>query len=79
MKFFFILLMINLYGLTKYMVDYSIKNVSYQKQMTTDFFCPLGSLLGRLIFKFKLKENPSGYIFGIFLEIFLTAIYFIMI
>jgi len=74
MKLFLILFAINLFGFMKY-IDYTVTEVSYKKQLITDFFCPVGSFLGRLLFHFKIKENPSGYILGIFFQIFIIIIY----
>ena len=68
-----ILLVINLIGLYKY-IDYSSDptGVAYRTQMLTDFLCPVGGLIGRLLFSFKLKQNSAGMIFGLFLEVFIT-------
>jgi hypothetical protein len=68
-----VLLVINLIGLYKY-IDYSSDStgVAYRTQMLTDFLCPIGGIVGRILFSFKLKQNASGIVFGLFLEIFIT-------
>lgn len=76
MRFYILsLIVLNLIGFYKY-VDYSSKPVEYRRQLLTDFFCPIGSLIGRIFFAFKLRENMSGYILGLFFEIFATIIFF---
>ena len=66
------LLLINLIGFYKY-IDYSDKTVSYRTQMLTDFFCPIGGLIGRILFAFKLRENAMGIVMGIFFYIFISV------
>jgi hypothetical protein len=41
--------------------------------MLTDFFCPIGGLIGRILFAFKLRENAMGIVMGIFFYIFITV------
>lgn len=74
LKILLIMIVINLFGFVKY-IDYSVQGVSYKKQMLTDFLCPIGSFIGRLLFKFKIKENSSGYISGFFLQVFLLILF----
>jgi len=67
------LLLVNLIGFYKY-IDYSDKTVSYRAQLLTDFLCPVGGLIGRILFAFKLRENSMGLVMGIFFYIFITIL-----
>ena len=71
------LLLINLIGFYNY-VNYSINAVSFRKQMITAFFCPIGSVIGRILFSFKIKENCGGLVMGILFYLFISVIAFMI-
>ena len=57
---------------------WSIKGVAHRTQMVVDFLCPIGCIIGRLLFKFDMKTNRFAYVYGLILEILLSIIYFII-
>lgn len=72
--YLFILLLLNLITLDKYMKYQLEGGVSYKNQLLIDFIGPFGAIVGRWLCKFKIKENPRGYIFGIFFDIFILLL-----
>lgn len=68
MSILIIFVIINLVGLYMYS-NWHFTGVEHRQQALVDFLCPIGCLVGRLMFKFDMKTNRFAYVYGLIFEI----------
>lgn len=72
--YLFIIALTNLITIDKYMKAQLEGSISYKSQLFFDFIGPVGAIIGRLLCKFKIKENMKGFILGFIFNFFIVLL-----